>query len=99
MKICYLILVLFLRPYVLFSQTEQDTIDLKSREEIYSIVQLVITDEKLDKKNGLAISPLQYLRVDYEDTTYLKTLLIAPKQIDTSKKINSSDPFDIFPFP
>src|SRR5262249_19612571 len=85
-------------PHLLFSQTEDDTLTSKQKKDIYTIVQLVIKKEKLNKHYGLELSPASNCNINHDDTTYLQTLLIKPKHADTTSKADSTELFVVSNF-
>ena len=79
-------------PLGSFGQKGQDSLNSELNGEIYSIMRLVIKQEKLNKTYGLELSPALNCNINNADTAYLQTLLIKPKQVDASKKEASTGP-------
>lgn len=90
------ILVLFLVPLSLQGQSYGDISNKNSTKEIYSIIQRVIKNEKLNKKYGLDITPEKYCNFNQDDASYLQTLLIKSTQPDTIQLSGSTDIIQTF---
>ena len=85
------IFILILTPFSLFGQTNSDSLNHSLTKDIYLIIKTIITTEKLNRGFGIALIPERNCNINKDDTTYLQTLLIKPKQVDTTQKIGSSD--------
>jgi len=85
------IIIIALTPFVLFGQTNSDSLNQSLSKDIYSIVKTIIKTEKINRNSGLTLTPDKNCNINQDDTTYLQTLLIKPKPVDTTKKTSSSD--------
>lgn len=84
-----IIVLLLLTPFGLFGQTVVDTLSAEQTKEIYAVIKTVIKSEKLSKQFRLELQPAPNCNINYDDTSYLPTLLMKPQPIDTARK--SSD--------
>jgi hypothetical protein len=85
------IIIFILTPFALFGQTNSDSLNQSLSKDIYSIIKTIIKTEKINRNSGLALISEKNCNINQDDTTYLQTLLIKPKPVDTTKKTSSSD--------
>lgn len=74
------------QPKKISPSTQADFKDSITEREIYDFMQVVITDQKLRKENGIATEPESRCDFSIDDKDFLKTLLI-----DTTKEKEISD--------
>jgi hypothetical protein len=84
------IIIFLLTPFVLFGQTNGAGLKEGLSKDIYSIIKTVIKKEKLNKNYVPVLTPEKSCNINQADTTYLQTLLIKPKPVDTVNKTSSS---------
>ena len=78
-------------PSPLLGQNAIDISNCKiSNTEIYSIINLIIKREKLNKQYGIELNPYKNTNIAYTDERYLQTFLIKPFAKDTIKRDSSS---------
>ena len=93
MTIHHTLIILFLTPTLLSAQNNIDTPKCKTNvtsSDIYSIVNYVVRQEKLNKNYGLNTAISRYCYENEPDSIFLKWLLIKEEKVDTTTNIDTS---------
>ncbi len=91
MTVRLFIIIFILTPFAIFGQTGKDSLKESLSNDIYAIIKTVIKKEKINKNRGLDLTPQKNCNINQDDTAYLQTLLIKPKQVDTMYNASSSN--------